>query len=116
MSEQMLRMSVADFARTYWGIQLADKRLVVDILQNKVKETAVLLPITSNTGGVGKTTSSRQLADRASQAGLRVLLIDGNIRQSSQRSFFRPETGQAIAYDSRLATGLAGAGWSQSRT
>ena len=90
MSEQMLRMSVADFARTYWGIQLADKRLVVDILQNKVKETAVLLPITSNTGGVGKTTSSRQLADRASQVGLRVLLIDGNIRQSSQRSFFDP--------------------------
>lgn len=87
MSEQMLRMSVADFARTYWGIQLADKRLVVDILQNKVRDTAVLLPITSNTGGVGKTTSSRQLADRASQAGLRVLLIDGNIRQSSQRSF-----------------------------
>ena len=115
MSEQMLRMSVADFARTYWGIQLADKRLVVDILQNKVKETAVLLPITSNTGGVGKTTSSRQLADRASQAGLRVLLIDGNIRQSSQR-VFRPETGQAIAYDSRLATGHAGAGRSQSRT
>lgn len=90
MSEQMLRMSVSDFVHAYWGINVADKRLVVDILQNKVRDTAVLLPITSNTGGVGKTTSSRQLADRASQVGLRVLLIDGNIRQSSQRSFFDP--------------------------
>ena len=90
MSEQMLRMSVSDFVRTYWGINIVDKRLVVDILQNKVRDTAVLLPITSNTGGVGKTTSSRQLADRAAQVGLRVLLIDGNIRQSSQRSFFDP--------------------------
>lgn len=90
MSEQMLRMSVADFARTYWGVPLVDKRLVVDILRNRMRETAVLLPVTSNTGGVGKTTSSRQLADRAAQAGLRTLLIDGNIRQSSQRSFFDP--------------------------
>lgn len=90
LTESMLRMSVADFARTYWGAAPPDKRLVVDVLRNKTRDAAVLLPVTSNTGGVGKTTTCRQLADRASQAGLRVLLIDGNIRQSSQRSFFDP--------------------------
>lgn len=90
LTDAMLRMSVADFIMQHWGVSVVDRRLVADVLQNKTRETAVLLPITSNTGGVGKTTSSRQLADRAAQTGMNVLLIDGNVRQSSQRSFFDP--------------------------
>ncbi len=73
-----------------WRIQTIDKRLVGDIILNRTRQTAPMIIVTSNTGGVGKTVSSRRLCERAREKGLRPLLIDGNMRQSSQRSFFDP--------------------------
>lgn len=82
--------SITDFIREFWGITSIDKRIVGDVLLNRVRPLAQLLPVTSNTGGVGKTVTCRRLAERASAMRMRTLLIDGNMRQSSQRSFFDP--------------------------
>lgn len=82
--------TVGDIAKEYWGVHVVDRRLVSDVLAGKVSAVGVLLPVTSNTGGVGKTTSCRRLAERATQMGVRTLLVDGNMAQSSQRSFFDP--------------------------
>lgn len=82
--------SVADLARALWGVDMPDKRLVVDVMNGNLRTTAPLLMVTSNTGGVGKTVTCRRLAERASAQGIPTLLVDGNVRQSSQRSFFDP--------------------------
>lgn len=82
--------SMVDLCAQYFGVNVTDKRLVGDILEERANQTGIVLAVTSNTGGVGKTTSSRQLAQRATQMGVSTLLVDGNMRQSSQRSFFDP--------------------------
>lgn len=90
LPDYLLRRPVTDMIRELWNIQAIDKRLVADLLLDRTRGMAVLLPVTSNTGGVGKTVTCRRLAERAAQQHVRTLLIDGNIRQSSQRSFFDP--------------------------
>lgn len=85
-----LQMPITDMARRFWGVSIPDRRIVSDVMLGHLERTGTLLTVTSNTGGVGKTVTSRRLAERAAQAGLRTLLIDGNMRQSSQRSFFDP--------------------------
>lgn len=90
LPDYLTRRSVTDLIRYFWNIQAIDKRLVADLLLNRTREMASLLPVTSNTGGVGKTVTCRRLAERAAEQHVRTLLIDGNIRQSSQRSFFDP--------------------------
>lgn len=83
--------SMVDLCAEYFHVHVTDKRLVGDIVQGRTNKMGVMLCVTSNTGGVGKTTSSRQLAQRASEMGVSTLLVDGNIRQPSQRSFFDPQ-------------------------
>lgn len=90
LPEYFMDRSITDFVHEFWRIQTIDKRLVGDIILNRTRQTAPMIIVTSNTGGVGKTVSSRRLCERAREKGLRPLLIDGNMRQSSQRSFFDP--------------------------
>lgn len=86
----LISQSVTGFVGNFWKLRVVDKRIVGDLLLNRTRMTAPLLPVTSNTGGVGKTVSCRRLAERASEIGVRTLLVDGNMLQSSQRSFFDP--------------------------
>lgn len=90
LPEHYLTGSVADMVRGLWNANVIDKRLVVDVMRNRMRDAAPLLMVTSNTGGVGKTVTCRRLAERAAQQRIPTLLIDGNMRQSSQRSFFDP--------------------------
>lgn len=90
LPEAALQRPIADMARRFWGVSIPDRRIVADVMLGHLERTGTVLTVTSNTGGVGKTVTSRRLAERAAQAGLRTLLIDGNMRQSSQRSFFDP--------------------------
>ena len=90
LPESYLTGSVADMVRLLWNLNVVDKRLVVDVMRGMLRDSAPLLMVTSNTGGVGKTVTSRRLAERAAQQRIPTLLIDGNMRQSSQRSFFDP--------------------------
>ncbi|MBT1162149.1 cobalamin biosynthesis protein CobQ [Bifidobacterium sp. SO1] len=90
LPDSYVDMSVATFIKTFWNIHVIDKRIVRDMILGIERTLAPLLPVTSNTGGVGKTTSCQRFGDRAAELGLHVLLVDGNIRQSSQRSFFDP--------------------------
>ena len=85
-----LQMSLSDFTHRFWGIRIVDKRLVSDVLSGQTQDVGVVMPITSCTGGVGKTVTSRRTSERAAEQGLRTLLVDANMRQSSQRSFFDP--------------------------
>lgn len=82
--------TVADLVYEYWNERVVDRRLVDDVLHNRRTDVGTMLSVTSNTGGVGKTTSSRRIAERAADMGVHTLLVDGNMLQSSQRSFFDP--------------------------
>lgn len=86
----LLNRSVTDFIKEFWGIEVIDKRLIGEIMLGRTRQMAPMIIVTSNTGGVGKTVSSRRLCERAAEMKLHALLIDGNMRQSSQRSFFDP--------------------------
>lgn len=90
LPEQTLERSMSDLARRFWGTDLADRRLVGDLILGDEHESAVLLTVTSFSGGVGKTLTCRRLCERAAAMGIATLLIDGNMLQSSQRSFFDP--------------------------
>lgn len=90
LPEQALERSIRDLAKRYWGTDLADRRLVGEVLLGNTSRSATLLTVTSASGGVGKTLTSRRLCERASKIGIPTLLIDGNMLQSSQRSFFDP--------------------------
>lgn len=80
LPEYFMDRSITDFVHEFWRIQTIDKRLVGDIILNRTRQTAPMIIVTSNTGGVGKTVSSRRLCERAREKGLRPLLIDGNMR------------------------------------
>lgn len=82
--------SVAEMAYGLWRLNVPDKRLVIDVMNGNMRTSATLLMVTSNTGGVGKTVTCRRLAERAAAQRIPTLLVDGNVRQSSQRSFFDP--------------------------
>lgn len=86
-----LRMSLSDFTHRFWGVRIVDKRLVSDVLSGHTQDVGTVMTVTSCTGGVGKTVTSRRLCERAAERGVRALLVDANMRQSSQRSFFDPE-------------------------
>lgn len=90
LPEKALEQSLSDMIRQFWNTEVADKRLVGDIVLGTVEKLAPLLFVTSGSGGVGKTVTSRRLCERAAAKGVRSLLIDGNMLQSSQRSFFDP--------------------------
>lgn len=90
LPERYANLSVADFINQFWNVRIVDKRIVRDIILGITRTLAPMLPVTSNTGGVGKTTSCQRFGDRAAEQNMHVLLIDGNMRQSSQRSFFDP--------------------------
>lgn len=87
---EWMTLTVGQLATQLWKVPASDKRLVGTVLRGQIERMGTLLSVTSASGGVGKTTSARRLADRAARNGIRTLLIDGNIRQSSQRSFFDP--------------------------
>lgn len=69
---------------------MPDRRLLGDLLLGHTNKSGVVLAVTSATGGVGKTVTSRRLCERAAEMGVSSLLVDGNMLQSSQRSFFDP--------------------------
>lgn len=92
-----LQAPVSDLAYRFWHVRVADKRLVIDVIEGRTRRAGTVLCVTSNTGGVGKTVSSRRLAERAAQQGLATLLVDGNMLQSSQRSFFDPAHNKPLA-------------------
>lgn len=82
--------SVNDMAKRFWGKEIADSRRVGELLMGRTQTIATLLFVTGFTGGVGKTTTAKRTAERAAEKGVRTLLIDGNMTQSSLRSFFDP--------------------------
>lgn len=90
LGEKALSHSLQDMARRFWNVDIADRRLVGDIMLGKAADLAACLSITSVTGGVSKTTTSKRTAERAAENGVRTLLVDANQRQSSIRSFFDP--------------------------
>ena len=65
LPEYFMDRSITDFVHEFWRIQTIDKRLVGDIILNRTRQTAPMIIVTSNTGGVGKTVSSRRLCERA---------------------------------------------------
>lgn len=83
-----LEGSVRSMLRSFWGVDVADKRLVGDLLLGRRQHTGTVLYVTSGSGGVGKSTSSRRLCERAAAMGVSSLLVDANPLQSSQRNFF----------------------------
>lgn len=85
-----LNMTIGEFTRLFWGVDVHDKRLVTDVMKGNTRQAGALLLVTSCTGGVGKSVTSRRLAERAARNHVPTLLIDGNMTQSSQRSFFDP--------------------------
>lgn len=90
LPEQAMSMSLRAMVKAFWGVNAADPRLVGDLLSGHARNPGTVLYVTSASGGVGKTTSSRRLCERAGQAGIPSLLIDANMLQPSQRSFFDP--------------------------
>lgn len=80
--------SVRSMLKSFWGVDAADKRLVGDLLLGRRQHSGTVLYVTSGSGGVGKSTSSRRLCERAAQMGVSSLLVDANPLQSSQRNFF----------------------------
>ena len=62
LPEYFMDRSITDFVHEFWRIQAIDKRLVGDIILNRTRQTAPMIIVTSNTGGVGKTVSSRRYA------------------------------------------------------
>lgn len=90
MSNEILSQPVQNMVKQFWHIDVIDKRLIGDIILGRVEHLAPVLFLTSASGGVGKSTSAQRIADRASAQKIRTLLVDGNMRQSSQRSFFDP--------------------------
>lgn len=90
LSEQMLTRSINELSKKFWGVELPDRRLIGDVIMGRTRTLGTLLTITSMSGGVGKTVSSRRLCERAAEQGVSTLLIDGNMLQASQRSFFDP--------------------------
>lgn len=83
-----LEGSIRSMMRAFWGVDVADKRLVGDVLLGRKQRIGTVLYVTSGSGGVGKSTSSRRLCERAAQMGVSSLLVDANPLQSSQRNFF----------------------------
>lgn len=91
LTDDMLAAPVCDLAARFWNdTSMADRRTVADLMRGDTTRPGIVLPVTSVTGGVGKTLTARRLAERAAQMRVRTLLVDGNMRQSSQRSFFDP--------------------------
>ncbi|PWG66725.1 cobalamin biosynthesis protein CobQ [Bifidobacterium callitrichidarum] len=91
LPDQILNHSVNDLTQRFWNQSINDKRLVGDVLLGREDPMGVLICVTSMSGGVGKTVTSRRLCERAAEMGVPSLLVDGNMLQSSQRSFFDPE-------------------------
>ena len=91
LPDEALDGSIMDLAKRFWGATIVDKRLVGDVMLGRREQMGTLLYVTSMSGGVGKTVTSRRLCERASTQGIPTLLVDGNMLQSSQRSFFDPE-------------------------
>lgn len=91
LPDNVLNHSVNDMAQRFWEVGINDKRLVGDVLLGREDPMGVLLCVTSMSGGVGKTVTSRRLCERAGELGIPSLLVDGNMLQSSQRSFFDPQ-------------------------
>lgn len=91
LPDNIINRSVNDLAQRFWGLSVNDKRLVGDVLLGREDPMGVLLCVTSMSGGVGKTVTSRRLCERAGEQGIPTLLVDGNMLQASQRSFFDPE-------------------------
>ena len=90
-------LSVGAFASLLWpGCGVVDSRVVGDVMLGVSGALGVLLSVASNTGGVGKTTTCRRLCERAAERGVRALLVDGNVLQGSQRSFFDPQRRMAV--------------------
>lgn len=87
---ELLARSMSDLTRRFWGVETDDRRLVGEVMLGNTRQVGTVLPVTSVTGGVGKTLSCRRFAERASQQHVRTLLVDANMRQSSQRHFFDP--------------------------
>lgn len=96
LPERSLDTSVTSMTRRFWGMDIADSRLVGEILLGNTRQQGRVIIVTSCSGGVGKTVSSRRLCERfatmRTKEGrpLNALLVDGNMLQSSQRSFFDP--------------------------
>lgn len=84
-----LAMTLGAFIRLFWNVDIADTRIVADVMTGHARRSGSILFVTSCTGGVGKSVTSRRLAERASRE-TPTLLVDGNMLQSSQRSFFDP--------------------------
>lgn len=96
LDEERLYQSVGEFSAEVWGMTVPDMRMVGDVMLGRTSDVGVVLYVTSATGGVGKTTGSRRLCERAAQHGVRPLLVDGNMGQGSQRSFFDPGGSKAL--------------------
>lgn len=92
LGEEMLQLTVGGLARSLWGghVTADDSRVVGDVLLGRVSKDGLVLFVSSASGGVGKSASSRRLCERAAQVLPHVLLVDANQRQGSQRSFFDP--------------------------
>ena len=88
LPDEVLHLSVSDLAERVWGMPVRDPRMVGNVLRGVVANLGTVLYVTSATGGVGKTTGSRRLCERAARNGIRTLLVDGNMGQGSQRSWF----------------------------
>lgn len=83
-------LSVAEMVERLWHVRVVDRRLVADVLAGVTRSVGVVVFVSSATGGVGKSVSSRRLCELAASKGVRALLVDGNQSQDSQRSFFDP--------------------------
>lgn len=90
LPNRALTATLRKVAHIFWGVNIADSRAIVDLLTGHVRHAGTILFVTSASGGVGKTTSSRRLCERARSNGVSSLLVDANMLQSSQRSFFDP--------------------------
>lgn len=116
LSEEMLHWSVSDLAERVWGTPVRDPRMVGDVMRGVTSDLGTVLYVTSATGGVGKTTGSRRLCERAAQKGVRTLLVDGNMGQGSQRSWFDPARDKPLRSISNWRPGgdpRMGANWGE---
>lgn len=89
---------------------VADPSLVdVDAMIAELTGPAQVVAVFAGRGGVGKTTTSFALAQRAGAAGLRVLLVDGNMWQGDLRGVLKvgasslPSIYQAVHGDAAAA-------------
>jgi NAD(P)-dependent dehydrogenase (short-subunit alcohol dehydrogenase family) len=80
--------TVLQFAEHFWNVQVNDRRTLSDVIGGHVRPLSPVLFVTGGSGGLGKTTSSKRLGERAGQLGLHAVVIDGNRDQGSLWSFF----------------------------